>query len=399
MRFRYLFFILILLLSINFVLGLGVTPGRTTVNYESGLLREVIFSVLNNEDKEMQVLLMVRGELNDSITLYDGLVSFSPGQKSKQFKYKINLDRELAPGLHKAEIVAIEIPKSTSNGMYVGTTLAVVSQLYVYVPYPGKYIDADLNVLDAEENKTATFVVPVVNRGKLAIGEARAVIDVYNSLNDKVGSFETDYWPLESGARTELSVRWNVDFPSGDYLAKVSVFYDGETKNFDKEFRVGDLTLNIESIFANNFQLGEIAKLEILIENKMDKKLNSVFANLLVYDEDNGIMADVRSVSESVDKLSREQLIIYWDTGGVKVGEYNGKLMVKYDKKSTDKNLVLRISDDKLDIFGVGYAIQAKGGNGFDITDILIILIVILILINISWFVFFRRLLIKRRKV
>ena len=55
--------------------------------------------------------------------------------------------------------------------------MAVVSQLYVYSACPGKCIDTSLNVLDAEQNSTATFIVPIINRGKVGIGEARAIIN------------------------------------------------------------------------------------------------------------------------------------------------------------------------------------------------------------------------------
>jgi len=57
-----------------------------------------------------------------------------------------------------------------------------------------------------------------------------------------------------------------------------------------------------------------------------------------------------------------------------------------------DKNLILKVSEDNLDVMGVGYAIRPDGRKGINITNILIILIVLLIIVNISWFVFFNRL-------
>src|SRR3989339_389577 len=146
--------ILLAVLLMSNINSLGVTPGRTTIDYQNGLEKEVSFSVLNNEHKNMQVLLTVQGELNGSVTLYDSLIEFLPSEESKQFKYKINLnsDIEKIPGLHSAEIVALEVPKADEGGTYVGATVAVVSQLYIYVSYPGKYVEADLNVLNAEQN-------------------------------------------------------------------------------------------------------------------------------------------------------------------------------------------------------------------------------------------------------
>jgi hypothetical protein len=393
--------LLVVLLALPGVYSLGVTPGRTTIDYESGLEREIVFSILNNEHKNMQVLLTVQGELNDSVTLYNSLVEFLPSEDSKQFNYTLKLPDRIArdPGLHTAEIVALEIPKASASGTYVGATVAVVSQLYVQVPCPGKCIEADLNVLDAEENSTATFIVPVINRGKLGIGEVRATIDIYTPLNQKIASIETDYYPLESGKRTELSAKWDAGVPSGDYLAKVNVFYDGESKQFEKTFAVGSQMLTIESILVNNFQLGEIAKLQILVENKWNQELNSVFANLLVYNKESQVMADVKSASENIPALTKKELIAYWDTVGIEEGEYSGKLMVEYNGKSTDKNLILKVSENNLDVAGVGYAIRPKGGKGINITTILLVLVILLLIVNLAWFVFFRRLMEKRKPI
>jgi len=391
--------ILLVLVVLPGVQSLGITPGRTTIDYEKGLEKEVAFSILNDEHKNIQVLLMVQGELNETITLYDSIIEFLPSEESKQFKYKIKLPEEIAddPGLHTAEIVALEIPKASDTGTYVGATVAVASQLHVYVPCPGKCIEADLNVLDAEENTTATFIVPIINRGELGIGEVRATIDVYTALNEKVATIETDYYPLEPGKRTELSGKWEVNVPSGDYLAKATVFYDGQSKTFDKQFSVGSQMLTIESILVNNFQLGEIAKLQILVENHWNKELEGVFANLLVYNENEKVMADVKSAAENIPSLTKKELIAYWDTIGVEEGEYNGKLMVIYGKKSTDRNLLLKVSENSLDITGVGYAIRPQGGEGVNITTILLVLVIILLVVNLAWFIFFSRFL-KQRK-
>jgi hypothetical protein len=298
--------------------------------------------------------------------------------------------------LHKGEIVAVEVPSGQGGETFVGATIAVVSQLHIYVPYPGKFVEADLNILDATENSTATFIIPVISRGKLGIGEVRAVIDIYK-LGEKIATLETDHHPLDSGKRTELSSKWKIDVSQGDYLAKVTVFYDGESTRFEEQFTIGEKRINIESILVNDFQLGEIAKLRILIENKWNQELKSVFANLLVYNEQEQVMADIKSAAEDIPALGKKELIAYWDTVGVKEGEYEGKLMVKYGEKSTEKDLILKVSEDSLDIVGLGYAIR-KEPTGIKLTTILIILVAILVIANISWFIILRRFLSKRKK-
>jgi hypothetical protein len=108
-------------------------------------------------------------------------------------------------------------------------------------------------------------------------------------------------------------------------------------------------------------------------------------------------MADVKSATENIPALSKKELIAYWDTVGVKEGEYEGKLMVKYGEKASEKNLILKVSEDNLDIVGLGYAIRKKP-KGISLTTILIILIAILVIANISWFVVLRRFLGKKKR-
>jgi hypothetical protein len=264
--FKIIFMMFIILFSLflfsSSVYALGISPGRTTIDYEPGLEKQVEISVINNEHKNMKVALfsMMRDDLNGSINLFEDHLEFLPSEKEKTLRYNIKLPEEMGPGLHKGEIVAVEVPSGQGGETSVGATIAVVSQLHIYVPYPGKFVEADLNVLDATENSTATFIVPVTSRGKLGIGEVRAVIDIYK-LGEKIATLETDYHSLDAGKRTELSSKWKVDVSQGDYLAKVSVFYDGENIRFEKPFTVGEKKINVESILVNDFQLGEIAKL------------------------------------------------------------------------------------------------------------------------------------------
>ena len=65
------FFILIVIgiFSISFVSSLGVTPARTTIDFEPGLQREITFEVINSEGKEMNIVLAGDGELAEYISV------------------------------------------------------------------------------------------------------------------------------------------------------------------------------------------------------------------------------------------------------------------------------------------------------------------------------------------
>lgn len=391
---------IIMLFAMVFVLmslvsAIGITPGRTTINFEPGLSKEVSFSVLNSADKDMTIVFAVKGDLAEYITLSETQTQFSSSEVSKSFTYSINLPESIgAPGLHKTEIVALEIQEGIKDGgTFVGAVVGVITQLHVYVPYPNKYLEAEVNVVESQ-GKTL-FLVPVTNRGKLDIVNAKATIDIYTGADEKIDTIETNTEGVLSLERKELVAEWDSVVNPGRYKAIVSVRYDNEVTTVWKEFNLGEMFLEILEVVVRDFELGEIAKFNALIENKWSSNLQEIYLNILVYNHEGEIMADFKSPTYDVDALSKSEVVAYWDTGGVHEGTYDGKLILKYGEKSTERNIQMKITDDSIEVIGLTGHVVVKKGGLFNMNNILIILVVILILANIFWFVVIKRM--KRR--
>src|SRR3989338_4643970 len=155
---------LIIINSFN-VWAIGITPGKKAIDYVPGTEAKGEFSVVNTENTDMDVVILVQGEFNQSVSLSD--VSFKLGAKeqAKSVSYTLRMPSLLSPGNHRTEIVAVQLPKKLPNGdAFVGSSVAVATQIDVFVPYPGKYAEADLSVLG--ESGTISFVAPVYSRGK-----------------------------------------------------------------------------------------------------------------------------------------------------------------------------------------------------------------------------------------
>lgn len=385
------------LVFIQLVSSLGITPGRTTINFEPGMHQDVSFTVVNSEKKDMSVAFMVRGELADYITLNQVASEFTSSEESKSFTYSISLPQKFdKPGLHDVEIVVLELPKNLEEkGTFVGATVGVITQLHVQVPYPNKYPDSEVNVL--ENNGKVLFYVPIINRGKLDIGNVKAIIDIYTSLNEKVATIETNSDSILSLERKELSAQWDANVNPGKYLAVVSIVYDNEVMKVEKEFNVGEKVIDILEVSVKDFHLGEIAKFNALVENKWSDELKDVYLNILVYNDQGETMADFKSPNYDLDALSKKDMVAYWDTIGVRQGTYEGKLSLKYGEKSIDRNIQLKISPDNIEIVGVTGKVIVKGKSGLNWNNILIIVVVGLVIANIVWFVIIRKLMRKRK--
>ncbi len=393
--FLAVFGILALLLAPN-VLALGISPGRTTVDFTPGLERTVSFSIVNSENKDMNIVVAAQGELKDYITINDKSFSMSSEEGSRQVTYTIRLPKELSPGLHTAEIVVLQLPEEGKlSEAYIGAALAVVTQLHVNVPYPGKYAEASLNVIGPESDGKISFVMPVLSRGEFDLVNVRATIDIYTSLNKKVATLNTNEVSIPSRKRKEIVAVWDSSkAPPGPYRAVATLLYDEKSLTLEKDFEVGEKRLKIEKIEVNDFSLGDIAKFEMLVENTWSEAVRGVYSEMNIYNKDKKLMAEFKSPTYDIDPLSKTLMVSFWDTAGVKEGTYDSTVYLRYGGKSEKEDLKIEVRENEINVIGLGYAIserRAPRGENNGLVTILVIAIVILVMINLLWFLFLRR--------
>jgi len=397
----FLSMLLMVIWIISNLYAIGITPGRTSINFEPNLHKKISFSILNSEHKEMSVVLSIRGNLSKYVTLNQTSVDFTASEESKSLSYEVNLPSSLrSPGKHRVEIIALELPKKFSetmsqNSMFMAT-VAVVTQLDIEVPYPNKYAEASVNVVSSPDK--VVFVIPVINKGKLDIASAKARIDIYTKLNEKINTIETDSIPIKSLKREDLSAEWiTTDVNPGDYFVKVTVFYDDNSINLEKSFKVGERTLEVVEIKVKNFHLGEIAKFNAIVENKWSEEIKNAYLEIKIYNNENEVMADFKSPTYNLPPLSQTEMVSYWDTAGVAEGEYDGNLKLIYEEQSLEKNINLKITEDNIEVLGLTGKVIVKRTGKSNLQTILIFVIVGLILMNIFWFIIIRKFL-KNRK-
>jgi len=389
-----LFFIVLGVLFSNNVEAIGISPGRTTVNFEPGLQQDVEFIIFNSEQKDMNVVIYVEGELSEFVSLKNPMLEFNSGEESKPSSYRVNLPEDLEPGTHEAKIVAREVPKDYAHdGAFVGATAAVVTQLHVIVPYPGKYAKVEIKVSETGEGQPIVFLVPVSNFGTQDIVKAKGIIDIYGPTNEKIVTIETNEKGVLSKERVELVGSWDSkEINPGKYFAKVAVTYDGEVASAETIFDYGNLQIDILEVNVKDFRLGEIAKFNILVQNLWSDTINDVFAEMVVLDKQGDEVIRFKSASEDIPGGSKEELVAYWDTEGIKADTYGGMLIVHYEDKTTEKQIKTIVSQNSIKVEFVGatanvVAMSAEGGN----KDILVLILFVLVGINVGWFVYFKK--------
>jgi hypothetical protein len=382
--------------SAGFVSALGVTPGRKTMDFEPGLDQEISFTIVNNDHRAFNAYIYTEGDLKDYITFDKEIVEFNESDNSKPFTYRIRLPEKLdPPGDHWGRIIVMELPTGMEvpEGVtQIVATVAVMHQLRVKVPYPGRFMQLELSIQEAVPNESVKFFIKMYNLGTEDIAKAQAVIDIMGPTNEVIATIETDPKSVGSMSREELTAVWNARVNPGKYHAVATVRYDGEAGKVEDNFYVGNMLVDVMDVSVKDFRLGGIAKFDVLAESKWNQPIPGVYAHLIINDEQDNKVADFRSASIDMQPFERAHLYAYWDTEGVSEGEYVTRLSLNYGDRSTEREIRTKVGLNSIttEIIGISVgAVTAQGGL-LDQYPI-IILVVILIAINFSWFLYFRK--------
>jgi hypothetical protein len=389
--------LLVFLLMIVPVSALGVSPGKTTIDFIPGLEKNISINLLNSEQKEVNLVVSAQGELKDYFFIPETTIHFNATEISKTFSYTVRLPQQLSPGSHTTSIVVVQLPDVfiQSGEMSVGAAVAVLSQLTVNAPYPGKYAEADVNIAGPKEDGIVKFYVPVFSKGTFTLTSVKAEVEIYTLANEKIATVYTNEVSIDGGSMKELSAEWDSSsIAPGPYRAKVTVFYDEGTVSAEKEFTVGKKRLIVEGVEVNDFSLGDIAKFEVAAQSTWSEMIKDAYVEMVVYSDDGNILANFKSPNYDIPPNEKVQMLAFWDTNGVIEGDYDTTMFLNYGSVKDPTTLTLRVEDNKITIIGAGYIISAGavgGGISSTLLTTLIVVIVLLTLANISWFVYLRK--------
>lgn len=391
---KKLILLLFVVFLISSVAAIGVAPANTAFNYDGvNLNKEVIITVINTGNTESNIVLAAQGELGDFVSFSEKSFTFSPGQKEKSVSYSVNLPSGLAPGIHSAEIIILELPAQGSiSQTYVGAAVAVLSELQVFVPYPGRFAEGRL-IVDRLEEGSLNFVIPVILRGEFELQNVGGSVEIFNLNGQKVETLQTNSVNIKPGERQDVFVNWAPTVGNGNYNAIATISYGGDKPIVaEQSFSVGEDKLVLTNIQVSNFNLGDVAKMEMLVESQWSEEIKGVNIEMVIYGPSGQVVENVKTPSYNIKSGEKITMVGYWDTGGAQKGDYNAELFIKSANSvsETNKNLVFQLSEKSFKVVGFGYTISA-GGDTSRAVYYLTGAIVILILINLSWFIFLRK--------
>lgn len=396
---KKMFFCFFVILSFLFFVGevssFGISPARVSLDYSPGTERVVVLKIFNSERIDANFSVQVFGELSESISLSEKFFSLKSNENQKEINYTLRLPNYLSSGFHRADVVISQVPnRQEHESPFVGATVRAVSQLSVFVPYDGKYVESGLFLGDFEQGEEVVFVVPVANRGKVDLNALRADFDVYDDKSQRLASFSSEEISLSSNEKKDIVYRWKSNLFVGEYRAVVGIFADGQKiSQIEQSFRILSPKIEIEDVRIVDFKFDERADFGIVVVNNKKEKAR-VFARVVVFDESGKLISDFRSREEEISPLDKTVLVSSWNLKGVKEGFYNVNVFLHSDGKVFRKDVRFKVSNNNLELVGLEYAPlernEESGGNQFYLW-LFLILAGLVILFAIFWFVVFRK--------
>lgn len=389
------FFVILILGTINHAFALGVAPSKIIQDFSADLQQEFSFSILNGDNKDIDVIIYPRGDLADYVTIEKNSMHILASQKEVQVRYKVNIPYSVRkPGVNPIEVVVEETPSNYNQQTVIGGKLAVVHQLLLNAPYLGSYASLKFTANNPDSEENLVFAYTLFNEGSETIDKFHADLEVYDSNHVFIGTRSYDFNSLEPGAYRKEERNFDGTLTPGNYYALVRVLYNGKIMTEETAFTIGKPYIDINGIGSSNFKLGGINKIDISVYNNWFEILKDVSADISVKDKRGSVISIFKTLSIDVPAFTGNNLLGYWDTSGITAGDYVLSIVAHFNGKTSQRDFEIQVLPDQLLAKGVslsGNVVAGKKSSLDSTVSILILAFIILMIVNVALIVYLRK--------
>ncbi|RMG27460.1 MAG: hypothetical protein D6732_20045, partial [Methanobacteriota archaeon] len=152
----------------------------------------------------------------------------------------INLTEKLPPGENLFYVRVQDAPNANGN---IAAVAAVRSKIVILSPYPGKYLEGELDITTGDEGDPIAIDAHVRNRGFLTIEKAssEAIIKSVDGLTTLKTIPGHDSFSIPSGGSATFFHNWDSpDLKPGFYPIQVRVTYDDKVLIINDTLPIGE---------------------------------------------------------------------------------------------------------------------------------------------------------------
>ncbi|MFH0977889.1 MAG: hypothetical protein V1837_01170 [Candidatus Woesearchaeota archaeon] len=396
-----LILVFFLAISMSITLAIGISPAKTTINYEPGKIAAVKLRIINNQHEDGNFAIYAAGNLSSLIKLDESMIHLSAQDNERIVNAQVSLPAGLSEGNHNLEFVVLQLPKSVgaaesievqgnvvivktgSSEAMISSTASVISKLQIQVPYKGAYLEANLYISDCVENGTASLSIPLYNLGTAGV-DVQADIVIKDPFGKTAGQLQTKTVTVQPAQEGRLTADWNANVKGGEYYAFVTIHYAGKKLELNKAFRVGEMLVSIQEIDTGNFYLGQIAKFNIFLKNNWNLQIKDLYGEVRIHNTDGSELTKFKTASIDIDPGVISPITAYWDTAGINVGAYDMNIILHYSGKTTTQMTRINVNLDSIQTESFMTAAVIAEQGKFRSQSIMLVVLIALILASIA---------------
>lgn len=334
---------ILLLATVPSVVAVGITPAKIVLEYRP-IEYSLDFSVLNADAIDTYVA----GDLAQ----YAEIIDPAPGTGPRQFRVILRLPENLEPpGKRVLFVGAIE---HAPEGATVGGRAAIQAPVYVFVPYPGIYLEPELIAPSVNENEPVNMTLSIVNRGRDPVPVLNAHVLVIDDVTNKtLATLTADPVRIEGNRGKDIRFDWDSrGNRPGPYRAKAVMRYDDQIIEREAGFRIGTQIVRIIN-FTQEILAGSINPFEVTVKSEWNSPFGSVYADITIKDQ------TFKTPYVSLAPWQLGTLVGYWDATAVTPGTYDADIVLHYGDLTARVNgpvkVVTKTAEESPQSFGSGW--------------------------------------------
>jgi len=282
----------------------------------------------------------VKGTLNESFILDQTTFFLKPGETIR-LTAKLKLPQTLDPGIYGNFICFLQgEPTNGESGSAVVVRTESCAIINIRSLYSEPKIEINLNAPNLNINEKKEFSINVNSWTEQNL-DIRGSIKIKNSDGTVLKTLKTEEKKLLSGKTQILHSVFNAhDFSQGKYNASAVVFYTGGFEEDEKTFEIGALDFDILN-FTKQFEADKINPFEIEIKSYWN---NDVTVDAVVYLRINDSFVKFGETPPfDIKPLERKKITGYFDANGLRPINYDSKVVLYYEGKTTEKTATIVI--------------------------------------------------------
>lgn len=269
------------------LLALGISPGKTIINYTPNVGIEIPITTYNGGESPLHVKI-IKGEGDLTQYVYcdreeDAAIEI-PAGSGFYFDCRITVPEALSPGEHYGYYGIVTVTPVDSDAMITFQT-GSLNRVQLIVPYPEKYLLLQATVEDVVEGEDLPYTLSIQNLGQESIDTVIITVQVLDSEGALVLEETVEGKALVTNEQQTLEGMLETsEFQGGVYTVQVVATYDEKQTEYTDTVSVGNKMLMVTDFPATSVSPDTISRIALTVESNWIEEVQG-YAELVFLQE------------------------------------------------------------------------------------------------------------------